>query len=97
MKCSEGRHRFAGHVEECFGPFLDWLKANPEMEEFLDDKGRGEPPEQYLALVERGLRAFAKFNYIFAMGSGALSSRKAWREVDPWRKRDRDGTLSKKP
>ena len=82
---TEGRHRFASRIPVYFDGLLNYLAANEQAKLFLDDKGEDKDvPVEYLALVEKGLRAFAQ--NIFAMGANAMRSRWDWQHVDTWRK-----------
>ena len=85
-KMLNGRSRFVDGVRENFSTFLSLLDKNEKWREFLQDKGEGSPPMEYLIAVEDGLRAYA--NNIHAMGSHPLRSSEYWRKVDTWRKRE---------
>ena len=69
-KIIQGRHRFGKYVHKHFGLFLTALDSNPGWQVYFDDKGAGSPPNEYLVLVERGLRSFG--DDIHAMGAKAM-------------------------
>ena len=83
-KLTESRSRFPKHVEECFEDVIDYLDSNPDCKDLLCDMGKDDAPDEYLALVEKGLRKYSK--YVFAMGAGCMKSRESWQAVQPWRK-----------
>ena len=85
-KMNNGRSRFVKDLEENFKMFLSYLSKHPQHKKFLDDKGSGSPPVEYLWLVEMGFRAYA--DNVHAMGASPLRSRRYWGEVDKWRKRE---------
>ena len=72
-------------MEVNFAEFIQAVKKNAWWH-FLDDKGKGSPPKEYLWLVELGLRKYA--SDVHAMGTNPLRSRKRWENVAPWRKRE---------
>ena len=83
-----GRHRFSPAKHQLT---FDWFEQQVEdngWADFLDDKGEGNAPKAYLAVVEKLLRELAKTQEV-SMGSGCMGSRKSW--GDParlWRKRE---------
>ncbi len=83
---SEGRHRFKKHVHVCFEELFSYFDADPDREDWLCDGGVDEVPNEYLALVEKGFRAYHP--HVFAMGQSCMTSREAWQSVHPWRKRE---------
>ena len=68
-----GRSRFVNGVTTNFKQFIELYEDNPEWEEFLDDKGVGDPPIEYLAAVELGLRQYDIVG-IHTMGTRTLRS-----------------------
>ena len=90
-KLVNGRTRYHKECLERFETFVSLYDRNPSWTVFFDDKGEGSPPSTYLAAIEEGLR-----NYTvdpFTMGRDALSSKKKWASVAPWRKREAYVTL----
>ena len=86
-KIIQGRHRFGKYVHKHFDPFLTAFDSNPGWHVFFDDKGAGTPPNQYLFLVERGLRSFG--DDIHAMGAKAMTTTANWENPErKWRKRE---------
>ena len=83
-KVSQGRSRFAKGAERYFKKFARLVKKN-KWEKFLED-GEGNPPVEYLAAVEEGLRAYSED--IYTMGSHVLRSPQHWKRVRKWRKRE---------
>lgn len=82
-----GRSRLTNGVQENFSSLLSLLETDPSLSEFLEDKGEGEPPMDYLIAVEQGLRNYA--DDIHAMGTKPLRSRYYWgHKVPVWRKRE---------
>ncbi len=82
----QGRHRFKKHVETCFEDLLTYFDDDLDRVDYLCDAGVNEVPNEYLALVEKGFRAF--HIHIFAMRQSVMKSRKAWHGVAKWRKRE---------
>ena len=70
-KVSQGRSRFAQNTEVYFEKFVNLVKEK-KWQRFLQDKGEGKPPVEYLAAVEEGLRAYC--DDINTMGSHVLRS-----------------------
>ena len=86
-KIIQGRHRFGKYVDKHFGPFLAAMDSNPGWQVFFDDKGAGTPPNEYLLLVERGLRSFG--DDVHAMGAKAMATPADWEKPErKWRKRE---------
>ena len=82
-----GRSRLANGVGKNFASFLTLIDNDPSVAEFLEDKGEGEPPMEYLIAVEHGLRGYA--DDIHAMGTQPLRSAYHWgHKVPVWRKRE---------
>ena len=84
--CTTGRHRFAKFTEKCFVTLFQLLNREPELVQFLTDKGEGSPPLRYLMAVEEGLRNHGKD--IYSMGSHAMRSALDWSLVICWKKRE---------
>ena len=81
-----GRSRFVSGVEDNFESFIDLYNEN-DWAKFLDDKGVGTVPDEYLAAIELGLRNYHKS--VHAMGTHPLRSPSFWgNKVDLWRKRE---------
>ena len=90
-KLVNGRTRYHKDCLKRFETFVSLYDRNPSWTVFFDDKGEGSPPSSYLAAIEEELR-----NYTvdpFMMGRDALSSKKKWTSVAPWRKREAHVTL----
>ena len=83
-KIVAGRHRFGKYVTHHFAELL--ASATLTWREFLLDGGKGKAPDEYLRLVEVGLRSFG--SDIHAMGSKAMASQAKWAAVSVWRKRE---------
>ena len=75
-------------VEHMFRKFIQLYRKNEEAwRPFLDDKGKGQPPMEYLVAIEEGTREFA--SCVHCMGTRPLRSRSHWRDkVGRWRKRE---------
>jgi hypothetical protein len=84
-KVRNGRSRFTSAVETNFAKFIELYKKN-QWSGFIDDKGAGEPPMEYLVALEEGLRNY--HTDVHAMGTHALRSPMHWGEIDLWRKRE---------
>ena len=84
-KVRNGRSRFTSEVPANFAKFIA-LYQKHQWREFIDDKGAGEPPMEYLVAVEEGLRNY--HTDVHAMGTHALRSPTHWGEIDLWRKRE---------
>ena len=71
-----------------FRKFIQLYRKNEEAwRPFLDDKGKGQPPMEYLVAIEEGTREFA--SCVHCMGTRPLRSRSHWRDkVGRWRKRE---------
>ena len=78
------RRRFASKAEEAFEVFIKLLRRDPDLKRFLQDRGVGTPPIEYMAAVETGLRALG--TDLYAMGSRAIDSKARWGAVQLWRK-----------
>jgi hypothetical protein len=85
-KTSNGQTRCLNKVPTAYKAFLDLLRAHPEYKTFLSDKGDGNPPPEYLAAFEEGLRNYACDKH--SMGGLALDSTQQWDAVAQWRKRE---------
>ena len=65
-------------VEHMFRKFIKLYRANEaEWRPFLDDKGVGQPPMEFLVALEEGIREFA--SCVHCMGTRALRSRAHWK------------------
>ena len=84
-RVSQGRSRFSQNAEKYFQKFVRLVKQN-QWNEFLQDNGLGDPPVEYLAAVEEGLRAYSAD--IHTMGTHVLRSPAHWKDVSKWRKRE---------
>lgn len=88
-RSKNGRSRFKRRAKTHFSRFVKYVETSDRdrILSFLADKGVGEPPVEYLAAIEEGLRKFAAD--VFAMGTGALRSKSYWHlKVAKWRKRE---------
>ena len=82
-----GRSRLANGVAKSFTTLLSLIETDPSLATFLEDKGEGEPPMEYLIAIEDGLRSYA--DDIHAMGTKPLRSAYYWgNKVPRWRKRE---------
>ena len=84
-RVSQGRSRFVQKADRYFEKFMRLVKQH-KWEHFLRDYGVGNPPVEYLAAVEEGLRAFTQD--IHTMGTHVLRSPDVWKGVSKWRKRE---------
>ena len=65
----------------------DWSsEKNPDWKKFLQDKGEGQAPDEYVIAVENGLRSFGSDPN--ALGKFAMASKQEWHKVEMWRKRE---------
>ena len=76
QKINANTHRYGKYVSQHFKEFKVAYDADTSWKQFLMDGGVGQPPLQYLALVEKGLRSFGQD--LHAMGSGAFNSASRW-------------------
>ena len=82
-----GRSRFAAKVPQHFSKFIKlYERYTDEWRIFLMDKGEGNPPMEYLVAFEEGLRNYG--HNVHSLGTGPFRSRRAWRDVAKWRKRE---------
>lgn len=82
-----GRSRFAAKVPHHFAKFISLFEKNKDAwTEYLMDKGEGNPPVEYLVAFEEGLRNYA--DCVHSLGTRPLRSKKAWKNVAKWRKRE---------
>ena len=85
-KVTQGRSRFTKNAEIYFEKFVRLVKEKTTWQTYLQDKGQGTPPVEYLAAVEEGLRAYSVD--IHTMGTNVLRSPQHWKDVAKWRKRE---------
>jgi len=82
-------HRFTSEekIQKHWSGLLKLFDKSPELKKFLDDKGKGSPPEVYNVQVETGLRNFGNDKY--AMGTYAMISKMEWQKDNlSWKKRE---------
>ena len=81
------RSRFAQRVPQNFSKFIALFKENKdEWTTYLMDRGKGDPPVEYLIAFEEGLRNYA--SCVHSLGKRPLRSKKSWANVAKWRKRE---------
>ena len=85
-KITCNRSRFAKNVETNFATLIALLNQKPEYKKFLDDKGKGQAPVEYLAAVETGFRLYSRDKYCMGVNGGR--SRTQWGQIPNWRKRE---------
>ena len=87
-KIQTGMHRFTSveKIEKHWDKLFSLLDQHPEWEEYLQDKGTGDAPVEYLVAVEEGLRNFGKEQAAF--GKFAMDSLKEWVVVARFKKRE---------
>lgn len=75
-------------VEWNFRKFITLYRVNEsQWKPFIDDKGEGDPPVEYLAAFEEGLREYG--HNVHSLGTRPFRSRTYWgKNVDKWRKRE---------
>jgi hypothetical protein len=83
---TNGRHRFRATTEKHFTSFFKLLERQPELVKFLNDGGLAPVPMELKCAVEDGLRSHGYDMY--AMGTNAMRSKKDWRQVRKWTKRE---------
>ena len=84
-KMIKGRARFISAIEKNFQELIELVQKN-DWYHFLNDRGQGSPPVEYLVAVEKGLRNYC--DDVHAMGTHPLRSRRHWSRVRKWRKRE---------
>ena len=88
-KLQTGIHRFTNidKIEKHWATFLDLVtNSTVDLTIFLDDKGLGKVPMEYLIAVEEGIRNFAQDKA--AMGTHAFDNAESYYAVSMWRKRE---------
>ena len=83
-----GHHRFTAipKIKQHWDKLINLIDSHPDYKIYLDDKGSGSPPMEYLVVVENCLRSFGTDPN--ALGKFAMASRDEWHKVDIWRKRE---------
>ena len=71
-------------IKKHWDKLFSLLDQHPEWEEYLQDKGTGDAPVEYLVAVEEGLRNFGKEQAAF--GKFAMDSLKEWVVVARFKK-----------
>jgi hypothetical protein len=56
LKLTNERRRFSKVIQPAFTQLFQLLQSRKDLEEFLDDEGKGKPPPEYMVAVEQGLR-----------------------------------------
>ena len=88
-KLQVGLHRFTGEkkIKKHWSQLFKLFETDPDLKDFLTDKGEAEAPIEYLVTVEQGLRSFGKDK--FAFGTFAMDSETEWHDSSlNWRKRE---------
>ena len=88
-RLQNGLHRFTGLdvVNTAWSRFFKLLQRKPELQQYLDDKGNGDPGIEYNECVESCLRQFA-FQKSVPFGVYAMESYRKWTETSYWKKRE---------
>jgi len=81
------RSRFVQKVPLHFAMFIKLFEKNKtDWTPYLMDRGKGNPPMEYLIAFEQGLRNYGQ--NVHSLGTRPLRSKDTWAQVAKWRKRE---------